>query len=582
MEFRILGPIEATEDGHLVTLGAAKQRALLAVLLLHANEVVSSDRIVDQLWGERAPTKAAKSVQVYVSQLRRLLGEGRLETEGRGYLLRVEPGELDADRFQALLEEGREAHEAGAAARAAETLRTALDLWRGTPLADVAYEQFAQAEIARLEELRLSALEERIEADLALGRHAALVPELESLVRSEPLRERLRAQLMLALYRSGRQAEALDVYQDARRRLVDELGLEPSRRLYELERGILTQDRALDAPRRPGVAGFLPRRARLGNPVLVAAAAAILLGAAIAAAVVELTGGGASAGLASVPPDSVAVLDAKSGKVVRSIPVGVRPIRLAFGEGALWAANFTGRTLSRIDPRTSTVVGTLGAGATPVGLAAGQGSVWVANEFAGTVSRVDPGTNTIVQTIEVGGQPVAVVVGASAVWVVDAAGGRVIRLDPTTNARRTIRVGSGPADVAIGAGGVWVANAFDRTVSRLDPATGAVVESAIALRFEPTRLAAGSGAVWVTGTFADEVARIDPSTNEVAATIPVGDGPTGVGIGDGAVWVADSTAGTVVQIDPRAGHVVRTISVGASPDGVAVADGTVWVSVRAP
>src|SRR5713101_3355793 len=195
MEFRILGPIEVTEEDRPVALGAAKQRALLALLVLRANEVVSSDRLVDELWGERPPAKAAKNVQVYVSQLRRLLGDSRLETHGHGYLLRVEPGALDAERFSALLDEGREA----------------LALWRGAALADVAYEQFAQAEIARLEELRLVALEERIEADLVLGRHIALVAELEGLVRAEPLRERPRAQLMLALYRSGRQAEALAV-----------------------------------------------------------------------------------------------------------------------------------------------------------------------------------------------------------------------------------------------------------------------------------------------------------------------------------------------------------------------------------
>src|SRR5438445_328707 len=277
MEFRILGRIEVAEQDRSVALGAAKQRALLALLLLRANEVVSSDRLVEELWGERPPAKAAKNVQVYVSQLRRVLGDGRLETQGHGYLLRVEPGALDAERFLALLDEGREALAAGEAKRAAETLRAALVLWRGAALADVAYEQFAQAEIARLDELRLVAVEERIEADLALGRHVALVAELEGLVRAEPLRERPRAQLMLALYRSGRQAEALEAYQDARRVLVDELGLEPSRSLHELERAILTQDAALDAPGRGRVPAIVVRRARGRSGVLIMAGAAVLL-----------------------------------------------------------------------------------------------------------------------------------------------------------------------------------------------------------------------------------------------------------------------------------------------------------------
>jgi YVTN family beta-propeller protein len=577
MEFHILGPIEATEAGRSVALGPAKQRALLAALLVHANEVVSTDRLIDQLWGERPPAKAAKSVQVYVSQLRKALGDGCLETSGHGYLLHVAPGALDSERFHSLLEEGREALADGDASRAAQTLRAALALWRGPALSDVAYEPFAQAEIARLEELRLAALEERIDADLVLGRHGELVAELEGLVRAEPLRERLRGQLMIALYRSGRQADALDAYQETRRVLVEELGLEPGRTLQELERAILTQDEALEAPHHAGVRLRAPPKR--GSLTMIGAA--LLVVAALAAVIVELTRGGASAGLASVEPDSVAVIDPSNDEIVRSIPVGARPTRIAVGEGALWTADFKGRTLSRLDPRTRRVVTTLGTGATPVGLAAGEGSVWVANEFAGTVLQIDPGTNTIVQTIRVGGAPVAVAAGAGAVWIVDAADGTVLRLDPTTSARKTIRVGSGPSDVAVGAGSVWVANGLDGTVSRLDPASGTPIGNAIALRFEPARLAVGNGAVWVTGTLADEIARIDPSSNSVSATIPVGDGPTGVALGEGSVWVAESLAHVIVRIDPGSGDVLKTIDIGASPDSVAVANGTVWLTVRA-
>jgi YVTN family beta-propeller protein len=579
MEFGILGPIEVTEGGRQVALGAAKQRALLAVLLLHANEVVPSDRVIEDMWSGRPPAKAAKSVQVYVSQLRKLIGDGRLETRGHGYVLHVEPGALDVDRFQTLLAEGREALADGDPDRAADTIRRALDLWRGPPLSDLGYELFAQSEIARLEELRVGAVEERIEAELALGRDAELVPELERLVRAEPLRERPRAQLMLALYRAGRPADALEVYRDARRVFVEELGLEPGRALQQLERAILTQDEALDAPpRRP--APRVPRVAgRRGLPIAIGAA--LLVAAAIAAGLVELTRGGAKAGLASIQPNSVAVIDPAENEIVRSIPVGARPVRIAVGEGGLWVANFDGRTLSRIDPRTHRVVGVLGTGATPFGLAAGEGSVWVTNEFAGTVSRVDPGTNTIVQTIRVGGSPVSVAVGAGAVWIADAVDGTVVRFDPRTNARRTIGVGGGPSDLAFGAGGIWVANALDGTVSRLDPATGAPAGGAIALRFQPTRIATGEGAVWVTGTLSDEVARIDPATNSVSATIPVGDGPAGVAVGAGSVWVADSLGQAVVRIDPRNGRVVRTFDIGASPDGLTVANGAVWATVRA-
>jgi DNA-binding SARP family transcriptional activator len=250
MEFRILGPLEVVDQGRRLPLGAAKQRALLAVLLLHANEVVSSDRLIDGLWGDQPPETAAKVVQVYVSQLRKALGEeGRVLTRAPGYLLRTAPEELDLQRFEDRFESGRRALAAGDARLAAGTLSDALALWRGPPLADFAFEPFAQVEIARLEERRLLAAIERIDADLELGRHADLVAELEAFVAAHPLQERLRGQLMLALYRSGRQAEALQAYQDGRQVLASELGLEPSPALRRLEQAILTQDATLEPPR---------------------------------------------------------------------------------------------------------------------------------------------------------------------------------------------------------------------------------------------------------------------------------------------------------------------------------------------
>jgi DNA-binding SARP family transcriptional activator len=254
MDFRILGPLEVQGAGGALSLGGAKQRALLAALLLRANEVVSSDRLIEELWGEHPPETGGKALQVRISELRKLLepdrGRGEpnrvLLTRPPGYLLRLEPEQLDLTRFERLCSEARDALARGEAARARTKLEEALALWRGGALADLAYEPFAQAEIARLNELRLAALEDRIDADLALGRHADVVGELESLIAEQPLRERLRRQLMLALYRSGRQAEALEAYRQTRNVLVEELGIEPGRGLKELERAILIQDSSLD------------------------------------------------------------------------------------------------------------------------------------------------------------------------------------------------------------------------------------------------------------------------------------------------------------------------------------------------
>jgi DNA-binding SARP family transcriptional activator len=234
MEFRILGPLEVLDGDEQVPLGRGRQRALLALLLTRANQVLSLDRLVDELWGAAPPKAAANTVQYYVSRLRKALGSERILTRPSGYSISVEPGELDLARFEQL-----------AAAGGRDALREALALWRGPPLADFAFEPFAQPTIARLEELRLAALEQRVEADLAGGGQTELVAELEALVAEHPLRERFRVQLMLALYRAGRQAEALEAYQAARRALVDELGIEPSPALQELERSILRQEASL-------------------------------------------------------------------------------------------------------------------------------------------------------------------------------------------------------------------------------------------------------------------------------------------------------------------------------------------------
>lgn len=256
LRYLILGPLEIRDGATEVALRGGQQRKLLAILLLHDSEFVSSDRLIDELWAGKPPGTAAKALQGYVSSLRKQLGPEAIETVGAGYRLKVAAEQVDVHEFEELLAEARPLERGPAAAK----LQEALALWRGPALADFAYDDFAQREIERLEGLRQAGIERRINLELALGHHDDLVPELEALVHSHPLHERLRAHLMVALYRSGRQAEALDVYRDTRTVLLDELGLEPSEELQALQRAILDHDPSLAAPPRVET----PRAARPG------------------------------------------------------------------------------------------------------------------------------------------------------------------------------------------------------------------------------------------------------------------------------------------------------------------------------
>ncbi len=279
MNFRILGSLEIWDGDRQVDLAGSKRRAVLAFLLLHANEVVSIDRLIDQLWGEKAPRNAAAALQTHVSRLRKELGPEVVATRAWGYVLRTEPGAIDLERFERLVADAENLP----ARERAEQLREALSLWRGGPLEDLAFEPALAKDIGRLNELRLAVLENRIDADLEAGNHNGIVGELETLITENPLRERLRGQLILALYRSGRQAEALEVYRETRRVLADELGLEPSPELRELERAILQQDPALAATpaSTESIAESGPRPGRRRR--LYGGAVAILLLGAIAA-----------------------------------------------------------------------------------------------------------------------------------------------------------------------------------------------------------------------------------------------------------------------------------------------------------
>ena len=572
------------------------------MLLLNANEVVSADRLVEEVWGEAGVEDAALHAQV--SRLRKLLEPDRdgaepttLLTRPPGYLLNVVPQQVDLLRFEALVEQGHAALDAADAERAAALLRDALGLWRGRPLADLEDEPFRREAAQRLDEAWLEALEARIEADLACGRHAQLATELRTLVRRHPLRERLRGQLMLALYRSGRQAEALDVYAEGRRVLASELGLEPDRALQRLQDRILAQDPDLDLPARgrPAPAATTPRRR--WAPLLGAAVA--LLAVAVVALVLAVAGDdGADDTTARAPTaGSVALLDARTGAIRGRVAVGSTPSAVATGEGGVWVVDADEQTVSRVDPRTREVT-TFATGATPTDVATGAGAVWVGNgnvvrgtQVAGAVAtavaRVDPASRTVRARIRLPrpsrsvshGTDGRLAVGGGAVWAI-APDGAVARIDPRTDTVTGVVRGLQARDVAAGAEGVWVV-AEDGTVARIDPRRARIAERTKLDASAVSSIAVGSGAAWVTAPADGMLWRIDPARRLVTRAIPVGAGAADVAYGESALWVANPLRGTVARVDPVLEGVTREVAVGATPRAVAIADGALWIASAA-
>jgi YVTN family beta-propeller protein len=421
LEFGVLGPLEARSDGRVLPLGSPKQRALLALLLLHANERVSRDRLIDELWGEAPPATAISAFHVYLSRLRKLLGD-RLERDTDGYRLRVDDGQVDVARFEHLAREGCDALAEGETQQASDLLHEALELWRGPPLAGL-IEPFATAAAARLQEQHLAVLENRLEADLALGHHRSLVAELDALVAEHPFRERLRALQMLALYRSGRQADALAAYQQTRRTLGDELGLEPSPELNALQQSILRHDLDLAPP--SSAAGVASRAAASRLPLVLVAAGVI---AAATAAAFFLLLDTSSRPAIRISADAVGMFDPRTGRVTGDVDLGSSPSAVAAGAGSIWVADVDGRSVSRLNPVKRVSVQTITVGNGPAAVAVGAGFVWIANGLDSTVSQIDPETNTVVQTIGVGNAPAAIAVGAHGIWVANSRDGTVTEL----------------------------------------------------------------------------------------------------------------------------------------------------------
>jgi DNA-binding SARP family transcriptional activator len=586
IEFAILGPLDVRVDGKSVKLGGRGERALLGTLLLSAGEIVPLERIVDGVWGEAPPASARHLIQVYVSRLRRALEEPSvITTRPPGYAVELDGHTLDATTFERLLDEGRKGQAAGSYQDALGCFDAALALWRGSALADLDLESDARIRQSRLDELRLVALEERISTRLALGQHAQVVPELEQAVASNPLREQLRGQLMLALYRGGRQAEALDRYREGRRLLVEELGIEPGPELRALEAAILRHDPTLDAPapKRPGEvpppAGPAQRTVRRqGKPALVALAAAVV--ALTLPLAIILSGGGSRRAIQSLPPGSVGAVDATTGEIVGYVRTQGVPAALAVDPHAVWVGDGSNDKLLELDPKRLLVLRRIRLPSPPHQLTSGGGSVWVANGYSGTLTRYD----TVRRSVSRPFRPeptargrLAVAYGSGGLWV-GSQDDVVTHLDG--RGRVLARIGGvvGPENLAVGAGSVWVAETGRVALARVDIPTRRRHSIPIGGRAES--VAIGFGSVWAVTPDQDTLWRIDPRTNAVTRSIVVGPDPTWLTVAGRYVWVASQAAGTLTQIDPGTDKVVQTRAIAKAITGLAAGGDRVWASAQ--
>ncbi len=625
LTFGILGSVEVLAGGRPIALGGTKQRALLAVLILHATEAVSAERLIEELWGDEPPLSAPKMLQVLVSRLRRTLQPGAaqsslLVTQPPGYALLVAPDQVDLQRFEAVVAAAR-ARARTSPGQARTELHEALGMWRGDPLSDVADEPFARWAIPRLEEMRLAVLEERIDADLAAGQ-AELVGELRALVTSHPLRERFAGQLMLALYRTGRQAEALEVYHETRAHLEHAIGIEPGHDLQRLQIAILRQDLMLDAPPAAGLAdvvelstpeaGFgraastassvpdpvMPTvTSRRGNRRRTAAvaSAAVLLGGILAASglpLMDQPGGPApSKGSTSSPrqpatvvaaPNSVAVLDPATDALVVDIPVGSAPGPIAVANDAAWVGSSEDHTVIQIDIASHDVTRTFGLSEAPASLAAGGGAVWIGNGFTGTLSRILDTYHQLSAPFFPGRKVaglLALAIEPGDLWV-GLGDGTLLRMDPASlQVLQSVPIPDRVKAIALSGDVAWTIQMRGDLVMAVDRVHGAG-STGVMLSGAPQAIATGSGSIWVATSGPDEIWQIDPRNGQIVASIPLDISPSAVVAGPDAVWVLDGVHGIVERLDP-AGHALPIIvKLGRPVGSMALAGTDLWLTIR--
>lgn len=543
LEYRILGPLEVIRGGEPLVIGRPRLRAVLGCLLLGAGETLAVPRLVDAVWGPAAPSSADSLVRVYVSQLRQLVGEDAVLTRPGGYAM-PDPGErLDAERFRRLVADAGRCGAEGDDEGAARWLTEALALWSGDVLADTPLAGTAAAAAGQLAELRLYAIEERATAELRLGRHHEVVAELEREAGANPTRERLIEELMVALYRSGRQTDALELYADVRKRLIEELGLEPGRPLQELQAQILRHDPDLAAP----IHGEPPTPVRSRRRfALVTALAALGVAAGIAGR--TLTRAPAAP---SVGPNSVVRIDPTKARVARVAGSSGRPGAALVTNKEIWVVDVSHQKLDQLDSQSLSVRRQVSLRSIPHALVGADGRLWLANGFDGTISRVSPrgvvGPSRRPEPHATG--RLALASGRRTLWV-GSQDGRLTRLDARTG--RTVAVIHGirtPQAITLADGAAWVAQATSVSILRVDARTGRV-DAQVPIGGVPAAIVSAAGSVWALAPADGKLWQIDPRRDTVVASLAV-PGATLLAAAGRTLWIADGPAGTITRLLPR-------------------------------
>jgi DNA-binding SARP family transcriptional activator len=578
VEVRILGPLHAEGNEGIIDLGAPRVQSLLAILALSAPGAVSVEDLVDGIWGESPPESAKHLVQVYVSQLRRRLGVSSVTTQAAGYALALPESSIDAIAFARCVQAARSSRAGGDLPEALREYDEALGWWRGPVAAGTVVCGSAVSLVARLDEAHLAASEERTDVSLELGRHEEVIPELRRLSAAHPLSESICVKLMIALYRSGRQADSLSAYQDTRRALAA-VGLEPGPALRAIERSVLQQDPELlvaSAQQSPAPTETPVTERRRSRAIWLAPAAVVAV-AGIAAMLVP-SGGRHHVSKTIVPRHSLGEIDAASGKLVGSVRLGPEPGPVSAAAGKVWVGDVADKTLMGVDAPTLRVGTTVGIGHVPYAMQAAGKAIWIANSFDGTVTRVDTVTNLVSSPRRP--EPsstgrLALAYGAGSLWVASQ-DMRLVRLDPGTG-RLLARLSHpfGPQSLAVGYGSLWIGLAAEAGVMRAS-------ESRPTARIVPIggrafSIAIGAGSVWALTPDTGELWRIDPRDDAVTGKLHLPT-PQAVVTAGNSVWVT-SMNGSLLRIDPHRLTVDRRISLAGPPGGLTASNGRVWVTV---